>query len=110
MKIEWLNDSLTEARVTRVTRGVLWWKRQAHVKATESAWAYAETGILCEGAFESDLLGHRRLCAALDRDKALELRCRRIKLEARLDKLMASQRAKHWQPVSSPPVAKVVRR
>jgi hypothetical protein len=41
MTIQWLNDELTEAIVTR---GWLWWKRQAHVRRGSGiplTWRYA---------------------------------------------------------------------
>jgi hypothetical protein len=50
VKIEWLNDELSEARLFR---GVLWWKRVAHIKRTNPLdyrsrrWRHHPSGNIC---------------------------------------------------------------
>lgn len=86
MKIEWLNSDLTEARVTR---GWWRWKRVAHVKYTPiTIWRFASGDDV--GDLWVPLQGART--EEMERREQQALRDR------------------NWQPVSSPPVAKVVRR
>jgi hypothetical protein len=51
VKIEWLNDDL---RAARLTRGVLWWKQVACVKRISNddyrsrRWAHCASGNICD--------------------------------------------------------------
>ena len=66
MKIEWLNDDCTEAYVTR---GVLWWKRQAHVKREENGtyyWNFVTTGRSVPDSLR-EFLSERRWNAVSDK-------------------------------------------
>ena len=91
MRIEWLNDEMTEAVVTR---GVWRWKRRALVKLQprpktydqeNAVWAYAISGKDCE----------YDLVSSLDS-------CRKSTRKRR-------QHEQDWQPVSPMPRARVVK-
>ena len=75
LKIEWLNDEMTEAIVTR---GWWRWQKQAHVARAPDcdAWFYVANGALVDGAFADDYCGHTGLCWALDAHKRNTLRIR----------------------------------
>jgi hypothetical protein len=84
MRIDWLNDDLTEARVTR---GFWWWKRVTILRGTHPpVWSYPSGEQMLDGA----------LILLLDRKRRREL------LRRGFDR--------NWQPVRSLPSARVVKR
>lgn len=84
MKIEFLNNSLTEARVTR---GALWWKRVAVLRQESfSLWKFLPSG---DGAT-------RYL------SESLSMAAVTIKTK--------EKRERNWQPLRALPEAKAVRR
>lgn len=90
MKIEWLNDEMTEAIVTR---GALWWKKQAHVKQERDAigpsvWRFVLTGEIIGGEL------HRLLIFDA------------VGIKLRADR---ERQERNWQPVRALPPARVVR-
>lgn len=88
MRIEWLDAGCNEAIITR---GVLWWKRRAHVRDVGTGFRFVSTG--------DDVGGE--LAYVLRRHKHLEL-SRRIAQIAKCDR--------NWQPVRALPPARIERR
>ena len=90
MKIEWLNDEMTEARVTRG-----WWRQEvAHVcyvvpKYESNYWTFVPSGDKVDQSLTTFICRSQ----VAEKDRRLE-----------------QKRGANWQPVWAMPAAKVVRR
>jgi hypothetical protein len=113
MQIEWLNNDLTRARVTRG-----FWRRVAATvyRKTEhgvSVWYYEGRlhDPMVEGSFDGFLYGHRGIPRRLEKARQRELdRRNEQKREARDRELAELRRQDNpWQPVAKLPSARLLR-
>lgn len=122
MKIEWLNEEMTRARVTRREFPDFWHVTQAEVyeksdperehRTLQAAWYYKgrTTDLMVEGCFEGFLGLHTGLARRLQDDRE-RIEKKRAELRAlRKQKEIEEIRLKDnpWQPVAQLPKAKLL--